>query len=287
MRALSEYKIAIVGLGLMGGSLAGALKGKCGQVVGLARRQATVDFALSHKLIDTGTTDLETAVSDADIVILATPVRTIIRQVGKVGALLKKGAILMDLGSTKTAILQEMRKLPEHVQAIGGHPMCGKEVSGIEAFDISLYREKTFILVPLSRTAKQTTDIAFEVATAVGSVPLILDSPERHDFLQATLSYLPYLIACALVSTANETTSKDEAAWKIVASGFRDTSRVSASDVTMMTDILLTNKEHIMTALGEYATKLDSLAKLVRGADQKDLERFFSSVRKDRQEMFP
>lgn len=287
MRALSEYRIAIVGLGLMGGSLAGALKGKCGQVVGLARRQATVDFALSHKLIDTGTTDLETAVSDADIVILATPVRTIIRQVGKVGALLKKGAILMDLGSTKTAILQEMRKLPEHVQAIGGHPMCGKEVSGIEAFDISLYREKTFILVPLSRTAKQTTDIAFEVATAVGSVPLILDSPERHDFLQATLSYLPYLIACALVSTANETTSKDEAAWKIVASGFRDTSRVSASDVTMMTDILLTNKEHIMTALGEYATKLDSLAKLVRGADQKDLERFFSSVRKDRQEMFP
>jgi prephenate dehydrogenase len=287
MKTISESTIAIIGLGLMGGSLAAALKGKCGRVVGLARREATVDFALSHGIVDSGTTNMNMALENADIVVLATPVRTIIKQVSKVGALLKQEAILMDLGSTKKEILEEMKKLPEHVQAIGGHPMCGKELSGIEAFDESLYEEKTFILVPLPQTTKQTIDTACRLAKTLGSVPLIIDTAERHDYLQATLSYLPYLIACALVSTANETTSKDEAAWKIVASGFRDTSRVSASDVTMMTDILFTNREEIITALRGYATRLDRLAQLVKGGNQKDVESFFSQVRNYRQEMFP
>jgi prephenate dehydrogenase len=286
MKKLDEAQVTIVGLGLMGGSLAGALRGKCESVVGVARRQETIMAALERDLIDRGTTQLADGVADADIVVLATPVRVILQQIAELGPLLPEDSLLMDLGSTKGDVMAEMAKLPEHVHPLGGHPMCGKEISGLEATEPAIYQGATFILTPLPRTSEGALTLGRELATAVGSEPLVLDA-ERQDFLVGTVSHLPYLMACALVATADATTSADPAAWKIVAGGFRDTSRVAGSDVTMMTDILLTNREEVLEALNVFQSQITRLSRLVESGDEERMRTALTEIREKRLEMYP
>ncbi|MDY6876244.1 MAG: prephenate dehydrogenase [Chloroflexota bacterium] len=285
MKELADTQVAIVGLGLMGGSLAGALRAKCRAVIGVARRAETVETALVQGLVDQGTTDLASGVRQADVVVLATPVRVIMRQLAEVGPLLSEGCLLMDVGSTKAQVVAEMARLPDHVQPLGGHPMCGKEVSGIEVADPTLYQGCTFILTPLPRTSEAALSLGRALAKAVGAQPLVLE-PERQDFLVATVSHLPYLLACALVGTADATTSADPAAWEIVAGGFRDTSRVAGSDVTMMTDILLTNREEVVKAADTYQAQLRDLIRVVEAGDEEDLQTMLTAIRKCRRRMF-
>jgi len=283
---LADAQVAIVGLGLMGGSLAGALRGRCRAVIGVARREETVETAMKCGLIDRGTTDAAGSVREAGIVVLATPVRVILQQLAALGPLLPQGCLVMDLGSTKTQIVNEMACLPDHVEPLGAHPMCGKELSGIEAADPALYRGCTFILTPLKRTSTAALALGRALAEAIGSHPLVLE-PGRQDFLAGTLSHLPYLLACALVGTADVTTSADSAAWEIVASGFRDTSRLAGSDVSMMIDILMTNREEILKALANYQGQLHGLARLVETGDEDKMRAVLGMFRDKRREMFP
>lgn len=283
---LQDCQVTVVGLGLMGGSLAGALRGKCRAVVGVTRRKEVLHTALEQGLVDWGTTDLAQGVGAADVVVLATPVRTILRQLAEIGRLVPEACLVMDLGSTKSQIVAEMARLPEHIQPLGGHPMCGKEISGLTAAEPTLYRGHTFILTPLPRTSEAALALGRELAAATGAQPLVLEA-ERQDFLVGTVSHLPYLLACSLVATADATTSADPAAWEIVAGGFRDTSRVAASDVTMMLDILLTNREQVLQAVATFQARLGDLARLVQQGDEETLRRELGAIRKTRLEMFP
>ena len=285
-RRLQDCQVTIVGLGLMGGSLAGALKGQCRAVVGVARRAETVETASRMGLVDWGTTNITEGVREAHVVILATPVRVIIRQVAEIAPLLREGCLLMDLGSTKAQIAEKMARLPEHIQPLGGHPMCGKESSGIEVADPALYQGCTFILSPLERTSEAALSLGYELAEATGAHPLVL-SGERQDFLVGTVSHLPYLLACALVATADATTSADPAAWEIVAGGYRDTSRVAGSDVTMMLDILMTNRREVLKAVHAYQDQLSDLACLLEEGDEAELREMLGTIRQKRREMFP
>jgi prephenate dehydrogenase len=284
--SLQDCNVVVVGLGLMGGSLAGALRGQCRQVTGVARRAPTLEQALTLGLIDRGTLDLVEAVRWAEVVILATPVRTILQQMAEIGPLLPADCLLLDLGSTKAQIVAQMAHLPRQVQPLGGHPMCGKEVAGIEAADPDLYHGRTFILTPLPRTSEAALDLGRQIAHACGAQPLVL-TPERQDYLVGTLSHLPYLLACALVATADTTTSADPAAWEIVAGGFRDTSRVAGSDVTMMLDILLTNRQEVLDAVQAYQAQLQTLASLLQNGDEQALSLALDTIRDKRKEMFP
>ena len=286
VKPLRESTVAIVGLGLMGGSLAGALRQQCRSVVGVARRRETVDLALERGLIDRGTVDLQEGLSEANIVVLATPVRVILRQLEEIASILAPGSLLMDLGSTKSDIVSAMAGLPEHIQPLGGHPMCGKETSGIEAADPEIYRGATFILTPLPRTSLGALDLGRDLARAAGSHALAL-SAERQDFLVGTVSHLPYLMACALVSTADTLTSPDPAAWKIVAGGYRDTTRIAGSDVSMMTDILLTNREAVLEAVETFQQEIGRLAALLEGAREAELRAALQAVRQERLRMYP
>jgi prephenate dehydrogenase len=286
MNELQSKQIAVVGLGLMGGSLAGALRGKCRAVVGVARRTESIEKALEQDLIDRGTTDLAEGVAQADVVVLATPVRVILRQLPEIGPLLPQDCLLMDLGSTKADVVAAMADLPPHVQPLGGHPMCGKEKSGIEVAERTLYQGCTFILSPLPRTLETALALGEALARAVGASPLVIEA-ERQDFLVGTISHLPYLLACALVSTADATTSADPLVWEIVAGGFRDTSRVAGSDVTMMVDILLTNRAHVVRATEVCISQLQELQSLVDEGHEDELRARLSAIRETRREMFP
>ena len=285
---LKDAQVTVVGLGLMGGSLAAALRagGACREVHGVARRPETIAEALARGFVDGGTLDLAEGVRGSDVVVLATPVRTIVELIPHLGPLLSPGCLLMDVGSTKAAIVKAMERLPAHVQPLGGHPMCGKEVSGIGAAEASLYRGATFVLTPLPRTSPEALALAWELVEAVGARPLVMDA-HRHDRLVAAVSHLPYLLSLALVAAAEDVAEEDGMVWDLAASGFRDTSRLAASDVTMMLDILLTNREEVAGMLGRLRRELDELARLLEAEDERGLRRVMEAARERRRELFP
>jgi len=285
MKPLSESTVTVVGLGLMGGSLAGALCGQCYQVIGVDRDRAALARARERGFVDQVVDDLETGICLADIVVLATPVRAVVQLLGQMGDWLQPGALLMDLGSTKALILEAMAALPDHVQVLGGHPMCGKEISGFEAAERELFRGRTFILSPLSRTSDEALSLAETLVMAVGAQPLVI-AGERQDYLAGTISHLPYLLACSLVATADATTSADPLVWQIVAGGYRDTSRVAGSDVTMMVDILMTNSEHVAAAAKVCGAQLAELAALVEQGDETALRERLTYIRQTRKEHY-
>jgi len=275
----------------MGGSLAGALRGKCRAVVGVARRAGSIELARARGLIDRGTTDLATGVGadgthpPADIVVLATPVRAILRLLDELGPLLPEGCLLMDLGSTKAHVVARMAALPAHVQPLGGHPMCGKEVSGVAAADPALYEGRTFVLTPLPRTSPAALELGHALVEAVGARALVLD-PQRHDRLVAAISHLPYLLACGLVGTAERAATADPMVWEVAASGFRDASRLAASDVTMMLDILLTNREAVLQVMEACGAQLRDLSERLEAGDEEGLRHALAAACDRRGGMF-
>ena len=280
MVCLKDARVVIVGLGLMGGSLARALRerGACREVLAVTRREETVREAMRRGFIHWGTCDLTEGVGQTDLIVLATPVRTILELIPQVGTLAPAGCVLMDVGSTKARIVEAMEALPSHLQAIGGHPMCGKEASGIEAAEADLYQGATFVLTPLQRTSPEALTLAQELVEAVGARPLVMNA-ERHDRLVAAVSHLPYLLSVGLVDTAEEVAAEDDLVWELAASGFRDTSRLAASDVTMMLDILLTNSQAVGEMLSRFVRQLDTIAHLLKTDDEEGLRSLMEQVR--------
>ena len=281
---LANARVAIVGLGLMGGSLALALRGRCREIVGADSDPAALRFALDHAIVDRAA-DFDSAL-DCDLLLLAAPVRAILAQLVSLSHSSisnQQSTIILDLGSTKNQIVAAMHSLPSHFDPVGGHPMCGKEVSGIAHAEADLYRGKTFVLTPLARTSPAALALAHELIETVGACPLLL-SAERHDTLAAVSSHLPYMVAVALMRAAESL--DDEQIWTLAASGFRDTSRLAASDVTMMTDILLTNRTAILDALTRYRHELDTLIALMDTADPDALRAALAPAQSRRSELF-
>lgn len=282
---LQDARVAIVGLGLMGGSLAAALTESraCRRVVGVARREEAVNQALHMGAIHEGTCEVAEGVAEADIVVLATPVRSIINLIDSIGPFLAPGCLLTDVGSTKRAVVQRMRMLPPHVQPVGGHPMCGKESAGLSAAEAGLYEGATYVLTPLARTSDDALALAKALVRAVGARPLKLD-PSHHDLLAAVGSHLPYVLSVGLVATAESV--DDDAIWQVAASGFRDTSRLAASDETMMLDILLTNREEVGSMLSRFQHQLDELGRLLDAGDEPGLHTSITAAAERRRRLF-
>ncbi len=261
--------LAVVGLGLMGGSAALALRGAADTVTGVDVSAATRDFALARGVVDRATDDLRAGVKDADVVILAPPVREIVEMLRRrIGSYLRSNTLLIDLGSTKQDICAAMAELPIGVQAVGGHPMTGKENSGIHASDAALYQGRPFVLCPTRRTTPAARLRALALVEALGAVPIEMDAA-RHDHVVAAISHLPYLLSAALVATVAQEGQADTAVWQLAAGGFRDMSRLAASDVQMMGDIISTNTQAVATLLALFRVQLALLeAKLIARDEQ-------------------
>lgn len=253
-------------------------------MIGVARRQETLNAALRLGYIDAGYTRLEDGASQADIVILAAPVRVIIDQIHLLGAFIKPDCLVMDLGSTKQEICQALDSLPANTRAIGGHPMCGKEISGIEQAEPGLYRDKVFALVPTQRTDTGTLQLAVELVRTIGARPLMLQAAQ-HDRLAAAISHLPYLAAASLVRAAEQVSITEPLVWDLAASGFRDSTRLAASDLTMMLDIVLTNRDAILDSLERFTRELELLRQAVTNRDVDALYHLLSAASARRKEM--
>ncbi|MEZ4714062.1 MAG: prephenate dehydrogenase [Caldilineaceae bacterium] len=202
--------------------------------------------------------------------ILATPVRTIVDMLAEIGPLLWPGALIMDMGSTKAEICAAMEQLPAGLQPIGGHPMTGKETAGFTSAEPNLYCNATWVLTPLPRTSPETVTLAAELVEAVHARPVVLP-PARHDRLVAAISHLPFLLASALVHAVSEVGQEDATVWQLAAGGFRDTSRVAASDTRMFMDILMTNRGAVLAQLDAFGAQVAELRQLLAEADESAL----------------
>lgn len=262
-------RLAVVGLGLMGGSLALALRPYADRIVGVDPHRDTRSYALAQGIVDEATDDLREGVHEADCVFLCAPVRTIIDVVhGRIGTYLRANTLLIDIGSTKEDICAAMGLLPIGVGAVGGHPMTGKEHSGIQASDAALYRHRPFVLCPTRRTTPAVRLRALALVEALQAVPIEMDA-HQHDRVVAAISHLPYLLSAALVATVAGEGVSDDAVWRLAAGGFRDMSRLAAQDLGMMSDILSTNTQAVATLLALFRMQLAMLeARLISREDQ-------------------
>lgn len=249
--SLSNCRVLIVGLGLMGASLALALRGKCKALFGVDQNEDTCRLALMHEVVDAVWQDA-TQTRPVDMIILAVPVGQILRLLEKINQTIQTPTIIMDIGSTKTAICRAMEDLTAHFDPIGGHPMCGKETLGIQSAEAAIYQGAPFALVPLARTSPYAKSLAEQLVTAVGSRIVWLDA-ETHDRMVAAVSHLPYLLASALtLGTPLELTS-------LIGPGFRSSTRLAATPTTMMLDVLKTNRTFILEAIERVEEELSRL----------------------------
>jgi prephenate dehydrogenase len=266
----------------MGGSLAMGLRGKCKTLLGLDPDSRTLALARQQEVVDMASSEPEEVLPGADIIVLAAPVLAIIEWIRVLPDLMPEPAVVMDLGSTKTQICQAMGKLPPRFDPIGGHPMAGKETSGLGNAEQGLYHGAVFALTPLQRTSQRAKDLAEKIVLTIGARPLWLDVVVHDQWVAAT-SQLPYLLSSALTLATPEETSP------LVGPGFRGNSRLAGSDTRMMTDILVTNRDAVLDAMDRFRREFDQMenelrygsnrslqANLERGKTQRD--RLFRSV---------
>lgn len=277
-------RICVVGLGLIGGSLALALR--------LAQRTAVPPFPLHLTIVDTNpntraaaerladavTDDLATGVTEAELVILATPVRAILHSLEMLPGIRPSGLMILDLGSSKADICAVMDKLPPQFQAVGGHPMAGKEVAGFGAATPDLFQGQTFILCQTQRTTPAIEAAALDVVGLVRANPLFLP-PDVHDEMVAAISHLPYVAAATLMRTAAD--MADERVWPVSASGFRDTSRLSGTNPQMMLDILLTNRTAVLTQIAAFQERLTAVTNLLQTANETALAHWLIETQRE------
>ena len=276
--------ICIVGVGLMGGSLALAWRRAQfpARIVGVGRRPEPLEEATRRGALDAWTHDLPAAVSESSLVILGAPVGAILSLLPEIGRCATPGTMIMDLGSSKRAICEAMAALPKGLEPIGGHPLCGKETAGFEASDANLFQDRPFVLCPLERTAPATLDRARQLVKASGARPVVLD-PEQHDRAVAAISHMPYLLAASAVLAVSE--HADQSALLLASSGFRDTTRLASSDLRMMLDTLLTNRDAVMGWLDLELASLAEMRALLQSGDNAKLEARLASARSARAEI--
>lgn len=281
-RGFHSERLAVVGLGLMGGSIALALRDFSAEIWGVDTNPVTRDYAAASGIVDHATDDLREAVHEADTVILAAPVRVIVELLNKrIGSYLRSNTLLIDIGSTKADIVEAMGRLPVGIQAIGGHPMTGKETSGIEGSDGALYRGRPFVLCETRRATPATRLRALALVEALGAVAVEMEA-EHHDRVVATISHVPYLLSAALMATAAGEAVQDEAIYRLAAGGFRDMSRLAGSDVRMMSDIISTNTQAIAVVLAQFRVQLALLEKMLIGRDEHHLVEALEPIRESR-----
>lgn len=276
--------LAIVGLGLMGGSMALALRDYADKITGVDLSQTTREYAIDNCIVDVATDELYAGVNHADVVILAAPVRVILEMLQmRIGSYLRSNTLVIDIGSTKSDIVEAMANLPIGVNAVGGHPMTGKENSGIEESDAMLYQNRPFVLCQSRRTTPATRLRALSLVETLQAVPIEMDAV-RHDQIVAGISHLPYLVSATLVATIANQAKTDTAYWELAAGGFRDTSRLAASDVTMMGDILSTNTKAVATLLAQFRMQLAMLETMLIAGDDTNLSETLKPIRTARKE---
>ena len=275
----------MIGMGLIGSSLARVLRrdGLAGHIAASARTQATLDKATALGLCDSATLDAAEAAAGADLVMLCTPVGAYTETAATIAPALKPGAIVSDVGSVKRQVIRDVGPLiPEGVHLVPGHPVAGTEHSGPEAGFAELFVGRWCILTPTPETDAGAVERVAELWRRAGMKIEMMDAG-HHDQVLAITSHLPHLIAYTIVGTATDLEQHlKEEVIKFSASGFRDFTRIAASDPVMWRDIFLNNRDAVLEMLGRFSEDLTALQRAIRWGEGDKLEELFTRTREIR-----
>ena len=287
-------RVALIGLGLEGSSLARVMKrdGLAGHIAGCARTTATMDTAMRLGFVDSVDSDPAKAAAGADLVVLCTPLGVYGEIAAKISGSLKPGCIVTDVGSVKVAVVRDVGPhIPDGVHFVPGHPIAGTEKSGPEAGFAELFENRYCILTPPPGTDGKAVDAVAELWRRAGSMVEIMDVA-HHDRVLAITSHLPHLIAYTIVATAsdleNHLRSEGADAADVVetkevikysASGFRDFTRIAGSDPVMWRDVFLNNREAVLEMLGRFTEDLTALQRAIRWGEGEKLQEMFTRTR--------
>jgi len=278
-------RVAFIGMGLIGSSIARVMRRDklANSIIACARTDETLEAVVRLNIADETTKDVATAVLDADLVMICTPLSSYSSIARAMSPALKAGAIISDVGSVKVSAIKAITPhLPEGVHFVPGHPIAGTENSGPDAGFESLFEGRWLLLTPPEGTDQKAIDLICQLWEAAGSKIDCID-PEHHDQVLAITSHLPHLIAFTIVGTATdlEDDIKSEVI-KYSASGFRDFTRIAASDPVMWRDIFISNRGAVLEMLGRLSEDLSSLQRAIRIGDGDKLESLFRRTREIR-----
>ena len=274
-------RLCVIGVGLIGGSLARALRdaGACREVVGAGRNPAHLQTAVDLGVIDRYETDLSRAVADADMVLVSVPLGAMPAVFSAIKGHLAGHAVLTDAGSAKGGVIEAARQAFDGLPAafVPGHPIAGTEQSGVEASFASLYKDRRVILTPLPETDIQATARVREMWEAAGAEVVEMD-PVHHDAVLAATSHLPHVLAYTLVESLTRLGDEGEV-FEYAAGGFRDFTRIASSDPVMWRDICLANGDAIQLMIEHFMADLQELTEAIQNRDGQQLLELFTSAR--------
>ena len=278
-------KMTIIGVGLLGASLAKACKERdlVEEIVGYGRNRENLEKARALKIIDHCPADLAEAVKDADLIVLCTPVTTIIPLIQNMIASIRPGALITDVGSVKEPIVKEAEKLvPKGVFFVGSHPIAGGENSGLEASTANLYQGAKCIVTPTDKTNNSALEKISALWQAVG-MQIINLSAEEHDFVFGAVSHLPHIVVYALMNTLGSLRTQDNReVTAFSGAGLKDITRIASSDPVMWRDICLSNRNHSLDLIDRFQNKLDEIRSTIEKGDGQALKEEFIAANKYR-----
>ena len=267
-------KVALIGCGLMGGSFALAAReaGWANFIVGYSPSESSKQKALSMGVINLATENIAQAVEGADLVLLAVPVKSMTSCFEAIAPALNSNALLMDVGSTKSDIVASaLSTLGDKLHCfVPVHPIAGKEVAGVQHSDVNLYKERALIMTPMESSGKQQVQLAKEIWKSLGSYITEL-TPAQHDAAFAAVSHLPHVLSYAIIRGIFQQKNGPELI-ALGGPGFRDFSRIAASDPVVWRDILTTNREQVLVQIAHFKEALNDFEKAIDVNDSKTLE---------------
>lgn len=288
--AVHFKQVAIIGVGLIGGSLGMTLrrKGLADRIVGVGRRVDNLKTAVELGAIDRYVADPQEGVRGADLVILATPVDTYERHLHEWAHCLAPGAIVSDVGSVKGPLVERSESaLPAGVYFVGGHPIAGKEKTGVAAGSDQLFKGARCILTPTTRTDPTALERVRQLWEEAGSIVLTMD-PYQHDQILGAVSHLPHAVAFALMNALAELRDQQLPSLDLVGhsgGGLRDTTRIAASSPEMWRDIFLWNRDNVLSYIDRYAQALEVLKQLIKGGEAAAIEKLLERAKDEREKL--
>lgn len=276
---LSSTKIGIVGLGLIGGSIAKSLSQKPEKytIVVYDRCQESLKKAIDDNVASIALHNL-TQLKDCDIIFLCTPIKSSILYLQELAPLLTKDIIVTDVCSTKSEIVEAAKVYEDYLTFIAGHPMAGSEKSGFESSTVHLFENAYYILSPMPDTCMTKTATLIDIIYDLGAIPVIM-SPKEHDFVTGCISHLPHILASTLVNLTQKVDTVDNKMITLAAGGFKDITRIASSNPSMWQQICLSNKDEILILIKKYIEDLEEIAKLLETKNESEILDFFQNAK--------
>ncbi|MBE5992158.1 MAG: prephenate dehydrogenase [Paenibacillaceae bacterium] len=255
---MNDEVIAFIGLGLIGGSIARGIKREAPdtKIMAYMRTRSRLDKAREEGIVDVILDGIGEELSECDFIFLCTPVEYNADYLSKIQPFLKPGAIITDVGSTKTDIHEAVIRLGMESWFVGGHPMAGSEKTGYENSTDHLLENAYYIITPTAQTTKEQTNRIVHIAEMIGSIPIVLDYHE-HDFVTAAISHLPHIVASSLVNLVKDSDNQQGLMKRLAAGGFKDITRIASSSPEMWEQICMTNHKNLSLILERYIASLN------------------------------